>query len=189
MKRKSEEGRKGGRDGGSKEGSSCLISFVSLPNRTPTRRLNTIIDSDIVLVLEAGRVLEMGHPHELLNTPAGEWAEREGGREGGKGEGGEDDARLRVREHSRRDLRSSSCSAVPAHPILSPTHSLPAPASPLPRHCHTGLPASKGGFLSLVMETGPDTAASLKEMARVAWEAKRKKDEEQSLQNVEGRER
>ena len=46
-----------------------------------------------------------------------------------------------------------------------------------------GLPASKGGFLSLVMETGPDTAASLKEMARVAWEAKQKKDQEQGLRN------
>jgi hypothetical protein len=45
-------------------------------------RLNTIIDSDIVLVLEAGRVLEMGHPHELLNTPKGRWAWREGGKEG-----------------------------------------------------------------------------------------------------------
>jgi len=37
--------------------------------------------------------------------------------------------------------------------------------------------------LSLVMETGPDTAASLKEMARVAWEAKQKKDQEQGLRN------
>jgi len=33
--------------------------------------LNTIIDSDILLVLQAGEVLEMGHPHELLNTPKG----------------------------------------------------------------------------------------------------------------------
>lgn len=47
---------------------------------THTHRLNTIIDSDILLVLEAGRVLEMGHPHELLNTPKGTWVEM-GGRE------------------------------------------------------------------------------------------------------------
>lgn len=48
---------------------------------------------------------------------------------------------------------------------------------------HVGLPASKGGFLSLVMETGPDTAASLKEMAQASWEVKRKKDEKKSSQN------
>ncbi|EKU22909.1 multidrug resistance protein 1 (atp-binding cassette c1) [Nannochloropsis gaditana CCMP526] len=74
-------------------------------------RLNTIIDSDILLVLQAGEVLEMGHPHELLNTPK-------------------------------------------------------------------GLPESKGGFLSMVMETGPDSAASLKEMARAAWEEKRTRGQE-----------
>ena len=45
------------------------LNLSVYPNHT--RRLNTIIDSDILLVLEAGRVLEMGHPHELLNTPKG----------------------------------------------------------------------------------------------------------------------
>jgi ATP-binding cassette, subfamily C (CFTR/MRP), member 1 len=30
-------------------------------------RLNTIIDSDLILMLDAGKVLEMGHPHALLN--------------------------------------------------------------------------------------------------------------------------
>jgi len=64
-KRQREEGE---RDGG------CAVRIRGLnlsvyPNHT--RRLNTIIDSDILLVLEAGRVLEMGHPHELLNTPKG----------------------------------------------------------------------------------------------------------------------
>lgn len=34
-------------------------------------RLNTIIDSDQVLVLADGRLLEAGHPHALLNTPEG----------------------------------------------------------------------------------------------------------------------
>ena len=34
-------------------------------------RLNTIIDADLVLVLADGRVLEAGHPHALLGTPAG----------------------------------------------------------------------------------------------------------------------
>jgi ABC-type transport system involved in Fe-S cluster assembly fused permease/ATPase subunit len=40
-------------------------------------RLNTIIDSDILLVLQAGEVLEMGHPHELLNTSKGGWKRRQ----------------------------------------------------------------------------------------------------------------
>ena len=44
--------------------------------------------------------------------------------------------------------------------------------------CFTGLPESKGGFLSMVMETGPDSAASLKEMARAAWEEKRTRGQE-----------
>ena len=34
-------------------------------------RLNTIIDCDLIMVLDAGEMLEMGHPHELLNTPKG----------------------------------------------------------------------------------------------------------------------
>ena len=46
--------------------------------------MNTIIDSDILLVLEAGRVLEMGHPHELLNTPKGRWTGRREGERGRK---------------------------------------------------------------------------------------------------------
>jgi len=76
---------------------------VSFPKRTLTYRLNTIIDSDIVLVLEAGRVLEMGHPHELLNTPAGEWALREGGKEE---EGRRKDMEMVTRgcEHSCRNV-------------------------------------------------------------------------------------
>jgi hypothetical protein len=44
--------------------------------------------------------------------------------------------------------------------------------------CLTGLPESKGGFLSMVMETGPDSAASLKEMARAAWQEKRARGQE-----------
>lgn len=54
-------------------------------------------------MLDAGKVLEMGHPHELLNE--------------GKG-------------------------------------------------------LASGGFASLVAETGPETEASLKEMAREYWESK-----------------
>lgn len=32
-------------------------------------RLNTIIDSDKVLVMDAGRVVEYDHPHILLQNP------------------------------------------------------------------------------------------------------------------------
>ncbi|XP_034938713.1 multidrug resistance-associated protein 4-like [Chelonus insularis] len=38
---------------------------------TIAHRLNTIMDSDKVLVLENGRVLEFDHPHILLQNPAG----------------------------------------------------------------------------------------------------------------------
>jgi ABC-type multidrug transport system fused ATPase/permease subunit len=34
-------------------------------------RLNTIMDSDLVVVLEAGRIVESGSPAELLARPEG----------------------------------------------------------------------------------------------------------------------
>uniref|UniRef100_A0A182IDE7 Uncharacterized protein n=1 Tax=Anopheles arabiensis TaxID=7173 RepID=A0A182IDE7_ANOAR len=38
---------------------------------TIAHRLNTVMDSDRVLVMDAGRVVEFGHPHELLHGPIG----------------------------------------------------------------------------------------------------------------------
>uniref|UniRef100_A0A182M8V5 Uncharacterized protein n=1 Tax=Anopheles culicifacies TaxID=139723 RepID=A0A182M8V5_9DIPT len=38
---------------------------------TIAHRLHTVMDSDRVLVMDAGRVVEFGHPHELLHGPIG----------------------------------------------------------------------------------------------------------------------
>lgn len=42
-----------------KKFSSCTVLTIA-------HRLHTIMDSDKVLVMDAGRVVEFGHPHELL---------------------------------------------------------------------------------------------------------------------------
>uniref|UniRef100_A0AAG5CR64 Uncharacterized protein n=1 Tax=Anopheles atroparvus TaxID=41427 RepID=A0AAG5CR64_ANOAO len=39
---------------------------------TIAHRLHTVMDSDRVLVMDAGRVVEFGHPHELLHGPIGQ---------------------------------------------------------------------------------------------------------------------
>lgn len=38
---------------------------------TIAHRLNTVMDSDIIIVMEAGEVVEFGQPHELLQKPEG----------------------------------------------------------------------------------------------------------------------
>lgn len=38
---------------------------------TIAHRLYTIMDSDRVLVMEAGQAVELGHPYELLQNPDG----------------------------------------------------------------------------------------------------------------------
>lgn len=38
---------------------------------TIAHRLNTIMDSDKVLVMDAGEAVEFAHPHELLKNPEG----------------------------------------------------------------------------------------------------------------------
>lgn len=40
---------------------------------TIAHRLNTIMDSDKVLVMDSGRVAEFDHPHILLQNPEGEF--------------------------------------------------------------------------------------------------------------------
>lgn len=42
--------------------------FAECTILTVAHRLNTIIDSDVVLVLDGGRLAEMGRPQELLKT-------------------------------------------------------------------------------------------------------------------------
>ncbi|XP_048006653.1 ATP-binding cassette subfamily C member 4-like [Leguminivora glycinivorella] len=41
---------------------------------TVAHRLHTVADSDRVIVMEAGQIVEIGHPHELLQNPNGHFA-------------------------------------------------------------------------------------------------------------------
>lgn len=45
--------------------------FVDCTVITVAHRLNTIIDSDKVLVMDAGQIIEYDHPHILLQNPNG----------------------------------------------------------------------------------------------------------------------
>jgi ABC-type proline/glycine betaine transport system ATPase subunit len=42
---------------------------------TVAHRLNTIMDYDLVLVMDAGRAVEFASPNELLNIPGGVFSE------------------------------------------------------------------------------------------------------------------
>ncbi|XP_063373553.1 ATP-binding cassette subfamily C member 4-like [Cydia amplana] len=45
--------------------------FADCTVLTVAHRLHTVADSDRVIVMEAGQIVEMGHPHELLQNPDG----------------------------------------------------------------------------------------------------------------------
>lgn len=45
--------------------------FADCTVLTVAHRLNTIMDSDRVMVMDAGRLVEFDHPHKLLNNPQG----------------------------------------------------------------------------------------------------------------------
>lgn len=45
--------------------------FAECTVLTIAHRLHTVMDSDRVLVMDAGRVVEFGHPHDLLHGPSG----------------------------------------------------------------------------------------------------------------------
>ncbi|XP_012262524.2 ATP-binding cassette sub-family C member 4-like [Athalia rosae] len=49
--------------------------FADCTVLTIAHRLNTIMDSDKVLVMAAGQVLEFGNPHQLLRNPKGHFSE------------------------------------------------------------------------------------------------------------------
>lgn len=41
---------------------------------TVAHRLHTVADADRVVVMDAGTIVETGHPHELLQNPAGHFS-------------------------------------------------------------------------------------------------------------------
>lgn len=45
--------------------------FASCTVLTIAHRLNTVMDSDRVLVMDAGRIVEFDHPYILLQNPTG----------------------------------------------------------------------------------------------------------------------
>ncbi|XP_049301233.1 uncharacterized protein LOC125774907 [Anopheles funestus] len=51
--------------------STIRTKFAHCTVLTIAHRLHTVMDSDRVLVMDAGRVVEFGHPHELLHGPIG----------------------------------------------------------------------------------------------------------------------
>ena len=51
------------------------LKFTGCTVLTIAHRLNTIIDSDIVLVLDEGHLVEWGIPSELLNSKEGKFSE------------------------------------------------------------------------------------------------------------------
>jgi ATP-binding cassette, subfamily C (CFTR/MRP), member 1 len=57
------------------EFSECTVLTVA-------HRLDTIMDSDRVIVLDAGRLVEMGSPEELMKTEGTFWGLRGGGHSG-----------------------------------------------------------------------------------------------------------
>ena len=48
--------------------------FADVTVLTIAHRLHTIIDSDLVLVLDAGEIAESGSPHELLRNAKGHFS-------------------------------------------------------------------------------------------------------------------
>ncbi|XP_053661392.1 ATP-binding cassette sub-family C member 4 [Anopheles marshallii] len=51
--------------------STIRTKFAHCTVLTIAHRLHTVMDSDRVLVMDTGRVVEFGHPHELLHGPIG----------------------------------------------------------------------------------------------------------------------
>lgn len=48
--------------------------FADCTVLTVAHRLNTIMDSDKVLVMESGTMVEFDHPHVLLQNPSGKFS-------------------------------------------------------------------------------------------------------------------
>lgn len=48
--------------------------FADCTVLTVAHRLNTIMDSDRVMVMDSGRLVEFDHPYNLLNNPVGYFA-------------------------------------------------------------------------------------------------------------------
>merc|ERR1712166_539239 len=71
--------------------------FVDCTVITIAHRLDTVIDSDMIVVMDAGRVVESGAPEELLAIEGGDFAQlyaasKRAGKDGEDGAEGDDDA-------------------------------------------------------------------------------------------------
>jgi len=169
-----------------------MFSFVLLHCRFKdctvliiAHRLNTIIDCDRVMVMDTGRLVEYGLPHDLLQRGGGLFSEMV--RDTGKG---------MARElHRLAALKSGEVGSHPApffavdHPTPSPDRS-PSASVPIPVHSSPSLAGQDSAASlpfppSLSLSTPERSSASLMSLFDWSWHRhERGREQEEDMMGV-----